>query len=124
MLLIKNYHESNNHLGTETIISSIRKRFWITNLRNAVKKTAYQCQTCCNKKAKVQIPIMVQLPCSRVEPSFRPFSKCGTDYFGPYEISVNRKLEKRYSVLFTCMNTRAVHLEVANDLSSSAFIQF
>lgn len=65
---------------------------------------------------------MGQLPSCRVNPTCRPFLKSGVDYFGPIEVTVNRKHEKRYGVIFTCMVTRAVHLEIAQDLSSNAFI--
>ena len=33
-----------------------------------------------------------------------------------------RKTEKRYGVLFTCMTTRAVHLEIAHSLEADAYI--
>ena len=35
---------------------------------------------------------------------------------------MKRSVVKRYGRLFTCMTTRAIHLEVAYDLSTSAFI--
>lgn len=120
--LVKYYHDQNNHIGTETIIAQLRQRFWITNVRSLVKKCAYNCQACKNRKATPQIPFMGQLPRCRVERTIRPFVKCGVDYFGPIEVTVNRKHEKRYGVIFTCMAIRAVHIEIAHDLSSSSFI--
>lgn len=46
------------------------------------------------------------------------------DYFGPYNVKISRnKTAKHYGVLFTCLNTRAVHLEMAVDLSTMEFLQ-
>ena len=50
-----------------------------------------------------------------------PFSYCAVDYFGPWYVKEGREL-KRYGVLFMCMASRAVHLEVANYLTADSFI--
>ncbi|GBP20170.1 hypothetical protein EVAR_5601_1 [Eumeta japonica] len=52
----------------------------------------------------------------------RPFSYVGLDYFGPYNVTIGRQHQKRYVALFTCLTTRAVHLEVAGGLSADSAI--
>ena len=41
----------------------------------------------------------------------RPFTNSGVDMFGPLLIKEGRKEIKRYEVLFTCLASRAVHIE-------------
>ena len=43
--------------------------------------------------------------------------------FGPLQIRVGRKtLKEAHAIIFTCMTTRAVHLELVTDRSTDAFL--
>jgi len=68
---------------------------------------------------------MGQLPVDRVTLK-RPFFVTGIDFAGPITTLVNRgrsrKTNKSYISLFICFATRAIHLELVSDLSSSSFI--
>ena len=67
---------------------------------------------------------MADLPPSRVAPLTPPFYFTSCDYFGPYSVRIGRnKTTKHYGVIFTCLNTRAVHLDLAVDCSTMEFIQ-
>lgn len=121
-LLIQHYHEQCQHFGQEIVVNNIRQKFWIFRVRQVVKKLKRQCQYCLVKRGKPNTPLMGQLPKCRVEPTIRPFVRTGVDYFGPLDVKVGRKREKRYGAIFTCMATRAIHLEIAHDLTTNEFI--
>ena len=61
----------------------------------------------------------------RVTP-FRPaLAFTGLDFFGPLYVRMvarGKSIEKRWICLFTCLNSRAVHLEVAYSLSLEDFL--
>ena len=65
---------------------------------------------------------MLNLPKERLCCDEPPFTYVGTDCFGPFYTKRGRAQVKRYGVIFTCLVIRAVHLEVTEDLSTSAFI--
>lgn len=65
---------------------------------------------------------MSDLPVERILPDLPQFTNVGVDYFGPIEIKRDRILVKRYGVVFTCMTSRAVHLEVAHSLTTDSCI--
>ncbi|XP_055590278.1 uncharacterized protein LOC129742404 [Uranotaenia lowii] len=61
---------------------------------------------------------------SRVSPT-RPFLVSGIDYCGPFFVKSEvrtRGPRKVYVAIFICFATRAVHIELVSDLSTSAFI--
>jgi hypothetical protein len=64
---------------------------------------------------------MADLPKERLEAS-PPFTYSAVDYFGPWYIKQGRKEIKRYGVLFTCMSSRAIHLEVSETLETDSFL--
>ena len=45
-----------------------------------------------------------------------PFTYCGVKMFGPFLIKQDRNEVKHYSTMFTCMGSRAVHIEINHSL--------
>ncbi|UYV82616.1 hypothetical protein LAZ67_22000195 [Cordylochernes scorpioides] len=121
-LIIRHYHVLALHQGQETVRNDIRQLFWIPNLRVAIGRCWSECPLCRIRRAKPSTPMMAALPGCRVETQQRSFSIVGMDYFGPMEVSVGSRHEKRYGVLFTCMTTRAIYLEVAHSLTTDSCI--
>lgn len=70
---------------------------------------------------------MSDLPEDRLIPGQPPFTSVGVDIFGLWDV-ITRKTRgssansKRWAALFTCLVTRAVHIEVLEEISSSSFI--
>ncbi|XP_071644514.1 uncharacterized protein [Temnothorax longispinosus] len=68
---------------------------------------------------------MGQLPPARVTP-VRPFHNTGVDYCGPFfvrdRVRRNSKQYKAYVAIFVCMVTKAIHLELVEDMTTTAFI--
>ncbi len=56
-----------------------------------------------------------------------PFTQVGLDVFGPWSVCARRTRgglseSKRWAIMFTCLVTRAVHMEIVESLSTSSFI--
>ena len=100
----------------------IRKKYWITRIRPVVKQVVRECVRCKRLYAPTCVQKMSDLPSSRLEPYSSPFTTSGVDCFGPFTVKRARSEVKRYGCLFVCFSTRAVHLELLDDLSTSSFM--
>lgn len=67
-------------------------------------------------------PLVAALPSYRLQPGLPAFAHTGVDYFGPIEVVMLRRRIKRWGCLFTCLNSRAVHMEMAYSLDTDSFI--
>ena len=83
-----------------------------------------RCPFCRKMEAQVETQLMAKLPKCRLQPFTPPFMYTSCDYFGPFKVKIGRnKTAKHYGVLFTCLNTRAVHCKLATDVSTMEFLQ-
>lgn len=64
---------------------------------------------------------MVDLPLDRTKEE-PPFTYCGVDMFGPFEITERTTTLKRYDALFTCLASRTIHVEMTKTLEKDSFI--
>ncbi|XP_036319310.1 uncharacterized protein LOC118733830 [Rhagoletis pomonella] len=121
-LIVAFKHNKMFHQNTEATIAEIRRTFWIPRLRQVLRSVVTNCVVCKVSKAKPVAPLMGSLPQDRLTPFVRPFTFTGLDYFGPINVAIGRRTEKRWVALFTCLTVRAIHLELAQDLSTDACI--
>ena len=68
---------------------------------------------------------MAILPLNRLKISLRAFVRTAVDFAGPFVTIQGRgkQWQKCYLCLFTCLATRAVHLEVAYGLDTDSFMR-
>ena len=69
---------------------------------SVVKGLISKCVTCRRLRGKVGEQIMADLPPDRTKEE-PPFTYCGLNMFGPFEIKERRTTLKRYGALFTCL---------------------
>uniref|UniRef100_A0A1I7XI20 DUF5641 domain-containing protein n=1 Tax=Heterorhabditis bacteriophora TaxID=37862 RepID=A0A1I7XI20_HETBA len=69
------------------------------------------------------LPPIPSLPPARLQTD-TPFTNVGIDYAGPFHVwTITSSATKVWIVLFTCLTIRAVHLEIATNLSSEEFLR-
>ena len=121
-LLLRHIHERSGHSGRNHMLSELRKRYWVIKGNSVARKVLSKCVMCRRVRGKAGEQKMADLPLERVLPDLPPFTNVGVDYFGPIEVRRGRSTIKRYGVLFTCMSSRAVHLEIAYTLDTDSCI--
>ena len=121
-LFLRFYHIKNEHQSVDYLRSVIHQQFVVLRLRSALRAIETHCVCCRKRKAKTVTPMMSDLPAERLGYRQPPFSNCGVDYFGPFHVTIRRSSEKRWGFLFTCLTTRAIHIELVPSMDTSSCV--
>ena len=120
-MIIRWCHERTAHSGRNITLNELRSSgYWVMQEAQWSERS-YQSVTCRCLREKVGEQVMADLPSDRLqeEPSF---SYCGVDMFGPFHIKECRNTLKRYGELFTCLVSRAIHIEMTKSMETDSFI--
>ncbi|XP_065182163.1 uncharacterized protein LOC135812873 [Sycon ciliatum] len=110
--------------GPQHLLAKLRERFWIVNGLSVTKAVRQACVRCRRQWRPPASQIMGQLPDIRTAGSLQVFTSCGIDFAGPFQTKQGRgrAQAKRYLCLFTCLETRACHLELVYSLDTDGFL--
>ncbi|XP_067942820.1 uncharacterized protein [Watersipora subatra] len=121
-LIVQYYHRLTGHSGRGLTTATIRQNgYWITGLSTAVSTVIHNCIICKKLRGNTETQKIAVLPAIRLEPA-TPFHYSGMDCFGPFHAKDGRREVKRYGLMFTCLTSRAVHIELLDDLTTDAFL--
>ncbi|XP_008182965.1 uncharacterized protein LOC103309405 [Acyrthosiphon pisum] len=123
-LIFESKHRELLHCGPQSLLADIRRVYWPIKGRITARSVISKCVRCARAKPQFAQPLMGQLPRQRVNVS-PPFAVTGVDFAGPLIVrsGVRRIVgTKAWISLFVCFSTRAIHLEVVENLSSGAFV--
>jgi len=122
-VVIEDVHRECKHLGVPTTLVNVRKRgFWIPKGRQVVKTVLSKCVIC--KKINsypFKYPKTNDYVGDKVN-FVHFFEHTGIDYTGHVFVKHGDKLSKMYILVFTCLNIRAIHLELLPDMSCANFL--
>ncbi|XP_045134453.1 uncharacterized protein LOC123518017 [Portunus trituberculatus] len=113
-----------DHAGIEVTLAKIQSKFWVPKVRNMIKSVRYKCITCRKLRKEIVGQLMGQLPEERLKPS-PPFTYTALDLYGPLlvkDMVKGRSRGKAYGVIFNCLATRAVHLDLIEGYSTKDFL--
>ncbi|KAK6727518.1 hypothetical protein RB195_005291 [Necator americanus] len=75
------------------------------------------------KAALFQLPPFLDHPQERVKQPTFPFCNSAVDYLGPFNVENHPSTTKVWITLFTCLNTRAIYVDIASSLSAICFLK-
>jgi hypothetical protein len=120
-MIIIECHAKIHHGGIRATLTELRSRFWVPKGRQTIKRVLKICVTCKRwQGAAYSSPKTAAMPEFRAREA-PPFSKVGIDFAGPLYVKdpKSRDMRKVYIAIFSCCVTRAIHLELVNDLSAA-----
>ena len=126
MRILSYYHELTNHQGRHITHSAVRSAgYFIEKGSSIIKKFINSCVMCRKLRFSCAKQLMADLPSDRVEAT-PPFLRTGLDVMGPWVVSDglstrhHNRQKKFWAVLFTCLASRAVHIELIPSMDTSS----
>ena len=126
-LVANHYHLKVHHQGRLITGGAIRQAgFWLIGGHGTVSKVIGACVTCKKLRGPPLEQHMADLPSER-SVTCSPFTNVGYDVFGPWTVHTRKTRggaanSKRWGLVFTCLSSRAIHIEVLEAMDASAFI--
>ena len=121
-LVIIRAHEHVMHAGLGSTVVAVRRKYWIPATRAEVRVVLRKCVLCkIITGSAYLLPPSPDLPEWRVDAS-KPFRNIGVDFTGALLVKDHIQIKKVYICLFTCLGSRAVNLELVNDMTAEAFV--
>ncbi len=121
-LIIQSYDSKLCHPGPERVFAELRRKYWILRGREAIKHLQRECVQCQRWRKKPEVPKMADLPPARLRLFTPAFHSIGIDCFGPYAVRTGRHSEKKWGIIFKCLTTRAVHIDILHSLETDSFL--
>lgn len=127
LLLVRHHHVQVKHQGRHPMEGAVRAAgLWILGGKRLINSVLQKCVTCCKLRGKMQEQRMADLSpeCLQTCP---PFTYVGLDVFRPWSVTTRRTRggqaeSKRWAIMFCCMSSRAVHIEVIDSMDTSSCI--
>ena len=122
-IYVENLHMV-DHSGIESTLAKLQSRFWVIGARKLIKSVKNNCVTCRRLNSETVQQRMGQVIPERLNPT-PPFFFTSCDLFGPLFIrdTVKRRtFGKAYGIIFTCLVTRAVYVDLAESYDTKGFL--
>ena len=121
-LFLRHTHLKDHHQDIDYLRSKVQELYAILKLRSTLRSIKSNCFLCRKFCAATIQPIMADLPKERLAYQSPPFNNIGVDHFGSFYVTVRRTTERRWRFLFTCLTTRAIHVEVVPSMDTSSCV--
>lgn len=120
--IVEFYHEFVGHQNHQTTLNLLRRQFVIVRAKSLLNRVVRTCQQCAVFNAKPAPPQMASLPLERLSIGIKAFTHTGMDCFGPIWVTVGRRTVKRWGLLFVCLTTRAIEVEILESMDGPSCV--
>ena len=120
--IIEHENRRIQHGGRSSTTNALRcSGYWVLSNSTNIRSVIHRCIQCRRFRGKLGEQKMANLPPERTATT-APFTHCGVDMFGPFNVKEKRAERKRFVALFTCFSSRAIHLEITSNMDTDSFI--
>ena len=123
--LYMQYLHDRDHSGVEGTLAKLQAKYWVPRARKIIKAIKAKCIMCRRIDKVCEGQTMGELPEERFKPS-PPFYNTSVDLFGPMyvkDVVKKRTQLKVYGVLFNCLASRAIYIDLAEGYDKNSFLK-
>lgn len=126
LLLTHHHYEQTKHHGRHMTEAVRAAGLWVLGGKRLINSVLHNCVMCRKLRWKFEEQHMGDLPSERLQVC-PPFTYVGLDVFGPWSVAARRTRRgqtesKRWAIMFSCMSSRAVHVELIESMDASSCI--
>jgi len=122
-LIVSEVHWDFEHaVSRSSVLATLHKKYYILGLSRLVKALSSDCIEC--RRIRAQPMDQIMAPLQNLGMPQRSFAETGLDFAGPFEIVQGRGKVRahQFVLLFTCLQTRAVHFEPTRDQTTDSVL--
>jgi hypothetical protein len=120
--IINDCHIKYNHSGVYFCLNQLKSQYFILKAFSAVKSTLQNCFHCKKVNSRPVKNNANDYKPWMVEPRKQLFNSCFIDYFGPYYVWYGESKIKAYCLIFKCIWSKIINIEVVLSADSKSFI--
>ena len=123
LVMVAAHNETHN--DAKSTLARSRSQAWVVHGYSLAKRVCSECNKCKLDRKKLMQQKMGYLPVERIEIGFPPFTNLSVDLAAPIlvlDMVKKRTSMKCWPVIFCCLNTGAVHLELLHTYGAEAFL--
>ena len=122
-LIVLDTHKRLSHSGVYSVLTELRRQYWIPCVFSVVKRILNSCIHCKRYNARTIKINQGMYRDFRVAPSETPFSSIFLDHAGPFDVRNGSVTSKVYLLVITCLYTRAINLVLCLNLTVEEFLR-
>ena len=123
LVMVAAHNETHNE--AKSTLARSRSQAWVVHGYSLAKRVCRECNSCKLDRKKLLKQKMGYLPVERFQVGFPPFTNVSLDLAAPIlvlDMVKKRTTIKCWPVIFCCLNTGAVHLELLHTYGAEAFL--
>ena len=118
-LIMKKCHNEQHGGCDQTLVSFRLAGYWAPHARKLARKIRMSCAECNKENPKMLSAKMGDHKKENLEAT-DPFQICQLDLFGPYQVKIGRREEKRWGLCLMDVVSNATFIDIVQDYSAAA----
>lgn len=121
-LIIDHIHFTYAHAGCYSVLTHLRKQYWIPSFFSTVKRVLKSCVHCKRVNSRPVKLNQSSYRDFRANPPCEPYQYVFIDYLGPYTVKLGSNT-KMWILCFSCLWSRSINLIICPDLTVKSFLR-